>query len=77
MQLLLVQACGEIFTAHGAHVPGPALAAMLDMLDSIAQHARGIDGDPAVRQAISQAQAEDQVGRSPSEFSSEIVRYSG
>ena len=62
VQLLLVQACGEIFSVHGARVPSSALTDMLDMLDTIAKHARSIDGEPALRHAISRAQAEDQVG---------------
>ena len=61
VQLLLVQAAGEIYAAHAARLPAAALAAMLDMLDVIAAHARQIDDEPRLRHALALAQAEDQV----------------
>ncbi len=61
VQLLLVQACGEIYGAHRATMPPAALATMLQLLATVAAHARGVDDDQRLRHAIALAQAEDQV----------------
>ena len=61
VQLLLVQACGEIYGAHRAAMPPAALATMLQLLAAVAAHARGVDDDQHLRHAIALAQAEDQV----------------
>jgi len=61
VQLLLVQACGEVHTVHAARMPGPALAVMLDTLEALSAHARRIDDDMTLRRALAFAQAEDQV----------------
>lgn len=61
VQLLVVQACGEVHARHGAAMPPPSLAAMLDALRAVADHARAVDDDMALRRALAFAQAEDQV----------------
>ena len=63
VQLLLVQACGEIYGAHRTTMPPAALATMLQLLAAVATHARGIDDDQRLRHAIALAQTEDQVSR--------------
>ena len=60
VQLLLVQACGEIYGAHCSAMPPAALATMLQLLAAVSGHARGVDDDQRLRHAIALAQAEDQ-----------------
>jgi len=60
VQLLLVQACGEIYGAHRSAMPPAALATMLQLLASVSAHARGVDDDQRLRHAIALAQTEDQ-----------------
>lgn len=61
VQLLLVQACGEIHARHGATMPAPSLSSMLDALRRVSDHALAVDDDMALRRALAFAQAEDQV----------------
>ena len=60
VQLLLVQACGEIYGAHRSAMPAAALATMLLLLKLVSGHARSIDDDQQLRHAIALAQTEDQ-----------------
>ena len=64
VQLLLVQACGEVHAVHAGRMPPPALATMLDTLEALSAHARRINDDMTLRRALAFAQAEDQVSRS-------------
>ena len=62
IQLLLVQACGEIFTVHGQRLSLAATSAMLDVLQQVADHGRAIDSDAHLRRTLAVSQAEDKVG---------------
>ena len=63
IQLLLVQACGEIFTVHGQRLSLAATSAMLDVLQQVADHGRAVDSDADLRRTLAVSQAEDRVGR--------------
>ena len=63
IQLLLVQACGEIFTVHGQRLSLAATSTMLDVLQQVADHGRAIDSDADLRRTLAVSQAEDKVGR--------------
>ena len=62
IQLLLVQACGEIFTVHGQRLSLAATSAMLDVLQQVADHGRAVDSDAHLRRTLAVSQAEDKVG---------------
>ena len=66
MQLLLVQACGEVYAAHAPRMPLPAVVDMLDTLQTIAAHAAAVDMDIPARTALAAAQAADKVLYFPS-----------
>ena len=61
IQLLLVQASGEIYAAHSQRLPQAAAILMLDALADMAQHARGVDADLDMRRDLAAAQAESKV----------------
>jgi brefeldin A-inhibited guanine nucleotide-exchange protein len=61
IQLLLVQASGEVYAAHSPRVPQAAVISMLDALATVAEHARNIDADLDLRKSLAAAQIEDQV----------------
>jgi hypothetical protein len=61
VQLLLVQACGQIYEAHSSRIPQPALEMVLKALQLVSKHAREVDDDMELRRALAFAQAEDQV----------------
>ena len=62
-QLLLAQACGEVYAAHArTRLPIAAAITLLDVLQSIAQHATRVDADVGLRHSLSVAQAADGVG---------------
>jgi brefeldin A-inhibited guanine nucleotide-exchange protein len=65
IQLLLVQASGEIYAQHAQHMPLRATRAMLDTIVMVADHARDIDADVALRVALAQAQLDDNVRKGP------------
>ena len=64
IQLLLVQASGEIYAAHSQRLPQAAAILMLDALADMAQHARSVDADLGMRRDLAAAQAESKVRRS-------------
>ena len=61
IQLLLVQASGEIYAAHSQRLPQAAAILMLDALADMAQHARDVDADLNMRRQLAAAQAESKV----------------
>jgi brefeldin A-inhibited guanine nucleotide-exchange protein len=60
-QLLLAQACGEVYAAHSRSLPTAAAVSLLDVLQSIAQHATLVDADVGLRHSLAVAQAADGV----------------
>jgi len=60
-QLLLAQACGEVYAAHSRNLPTSAAVSLLDVLQSIAQHATLVDADVGLRHSLTVAQAADGV----------------
>jgi len=61
VQLLLVQAAGEVYARHCRRLPGSAVVILLDVLRGISTHARVVDGDMEVRRALANKQAADGV----------------
>ena len=61
VQLLLVQASGEVHAAHAARMPVAPLVEMLDTLEQVSGHARAANDDMPLRRALAFAQADDQV----------------
>jgi brefeldin A-inhibited guanine nucleotide-exchange protein len=61
IQLLLVQACSEVYTQHSRIMPAPATVAVLDVLRGIASHAASVDADAGLRHSLLLAQAADKV----------------
>eukprot|EP00891_Asterochloris_glomerata_P002829 jgi/Astpho2/2829/e_gw1.00050.8.1_t len=57
IQLLLVQACGEIFTVHGQRLSLATTSAMLDVLQRVADHGRAVDSDAELRRTLAVADA--------------------
>jgi hypothetical protein len=59
VQLLLVQAAGELYARHCRRLPSPAVVVVLDVLRGVSTHARVVDGDmvrwPARISAVSKA----------------------
>ncbi len=61
IQLLLVQACGEIFHVHSRRLAPDAITGILDVVRQLADHARQVDKDMALRRQLAAAQAHDKV----------------
>ena len=61
IQLLLVQACGEIFHAHGQRLAPGVITGILDVVQRLADHARQVDKDMTLRRQLAVAQAHDKV----------------
>ncbi|CAL8462959.1 g2493 [Coccomyxa elongata] len=61
IQLLLVQACGEVYASHAPRLPQAAAILMLDALAAVAEHARDIDADLDLRRSLAAAQAAGKV----------------
>ena len=61
IQLLLVQACGEIFHVHGRRLAADAVTGILDVVKSLADHARQAGKDMTLRRQLAAAQAHDKV----------------
>ena len=70
VQLLLVQACGEVHAVHASRMPAASLTGMLDVLEALSAHARRINDDMGLRRALAYAQAEDQASRPPRSITS-------
>lgn len=62
IQLLLVQACSEVYTQHSRLMPPGAAVVLLDTLRGIASHAASVDADGGLRHSLLLAQAADKVG---------------
>jgi len=65
IQLLLVQACGEIFHVHSSRLAPDAITGILGVVRQLADHARQVDKDMSLRRQLAAAQAHDKV-QSPS-----------
>ncbi|DBA82002.1 TPA: hypothetical protein ACH3X1_007704 [Trebouxia sp. C0004] len=61
IQLLLVQACGEIFHVHSRRLAPDAINGILDVVQQLADHARQVDKDMGLRCQLAAAQAHDKV----------------
>ena len=61
IQLLLVQACGEIFHVHSSRLAPDAITGILGVVRQLADHARQVDRDMALRRQLAAAQAHDKV----------------
>jgi len=61
IQLLLVQASGEVWAAHGHRLQASAVKQLLDVLQSIGAHARAVNADGDLRRELALAQMRDQV----------------
>ena len=61
IQLLLVQACSEVYTQHSRTMPPPAAVLLLDVLKGMASHSASLDADVGLRHSLLLAQAADKV----------------
>ena len=61
IQLLLVQACGEIFHEHSRRLEPDAITGILNVVQSLADHARQVDKDMPLRRQLAAAQAHNKV----------------
>lgn len=61
IQLLLVQACGEIWSSHGHRLEQQAVVVLLDILAQIGTNARAINGNGDLRRELALAQMRDEV----------------
>jgi hypothetical protein len=61
IQLLLVQACSEVYAQHSKVMPPPAAVLLLDTLKGMASHAAAVDADAGLRHSLLLAQAADKV----------------
>ena len=61
VQLLLVQACGEIFHVHCRRLKSEVLEGILDVVKQLADHARQVDKDMSLRRQLAAAQVNDKV----------------
>ena len=61
VQLLLVQACGEVYTHHAQRLSAGAMTCMLDTLVMVANHARQLNSNFDLRQLLLMAQLNDRV----------------
>ena len=61
IQLLLVQACGEVYASHAPRLPQAAAILMLDALAAVAEHARDVDADLDLRRDLAAAQTAGKV----------------
>jgi hypothetical protein len=61
IQLLLVQACSEVYAQRSRLLPPGAAVLLLDTLKGIASHAASVDADAGLRHSLLLAQAADKV----------------
>ena len=61
VQLLLVQACGEIFHVHSRRLKPEVLTGILEVVKQLADHARQVDKDMGLRRQLAAAQVNDKV----------------
>lgn len=61
VQLLVVQACGEIYAAHSTRLRPRAVSIILDILQGISGHARDVNSDMRLRHVLAWVQATDKV----------------
>ena len=61
IQLLVVQACGEVYRQQSRVMPPGAVVVLLDTLRGIASHAATVDADVGMRHSLALALAADKV----------------
>lgn len=61
VQLLLAQACGEVYSAHSRNMPKASAIALLDILKGISEFSIKLDADEGLRHSLLMAQAADNV----------------
>jgi len=61
VQLLLVQGCTDVYSKQYGYLPFVALSNILQVLETVASHARATDTDMGLRQQLALQQAEDRV----------------
>eukprot|EP00889_Picochlorum_renovo_P003417 jgi/Picre1/30447/NNA_005811.t1 len=61
VQLLLAQACGEVYASHSQSIQHSATVKLLDLLDDICRRCIDVDGNTGLREALSMAQSADNV----------------
>ena len=64
VQLLLAQACGELYAAHSKHIDSPLLVRVLDILEEISERCVQVDGNMGLRESLALAQTADGVPES-------------
>jgi len=64
VQLLLAQACGELYAAHSQHIDSPLLVRVLDILEEISERCVQVDGNMGLRESLALAQTADGVPES-------------
>ena len=72
IQLLLVQACGEIWAAHGHRLEQQAVIVLLDVLQLVRSNAQLVNGDGNLRRELALAQMRDEVHIPPSSLSHSV-----
>lgn len=61
IQLLVVQACGEVYARSCSCMPPSSVVVLLDILRQISGHAADVDADIGMRHSLLLAQAADKV----------------
>ena len=61
VQLLLAQACGELYAAHSQHIENSVLVRILNILEDISERCVQIDGNMGLRESLALAQTADSV----------------
>lgn len=61
VQLLLAQACGELYAAHSQRIENAVLVRILDILEEIAEKCVQIDGNMGLRESLALVQIADHV----------------
>lgn len=64
VQLLLSQACGEVYAAHAKLISSSSTIRILDLLENISQRCVHIDGNNSLRESLTLAQTADAVSKS-------------
>jgi len=61
VQLLLAQACGELYAAHSQRIESPVLIRILNILEEISERCVQVDGNMGLRESLTLAQTADGV----------------
>ncbi len=64
VQLLLAQACGELYAAHPQSIDAESLITILDLLEQICDRSVEVDGNMGLRESLALAQTADNVAES-------------